>query len=319
MKLSEDHNIDREILLEAERLFYTYEGESTPALNGLSLTIKRGKKIACMGANGSGKSTFFLCCNGIYTPSSGSLYLSGRPVGRTKKDLLMLRRKVGIVFQDPDRQLFAASVRQEISFGPLNLGFSEEETRRRVDAVMEELGITAYAHKPVHALSGGQKKLVSIADILVMEPELIILDEPAAALDPFYTEMVHQITRRITERGITVMMATHDVNYAYEWADEIILFDEGRILRQGHPAGLFSDHALLKKTHLTPPMLLTVFHQLQSRNLIREKSPAPRNMEELKSRLTSPPDTQEQNGFPASPPDTQEQNSCLAQQEELSI
>ena len=115
------------------------------------------------------------------------------------------------------------------------------------------------------------------------------------------------------------MMATHDVNYAYEWADEIILFDEGRILRQGHPAGLFSDHALLKKTHLTPPMLLTVFHQLQSRNLIREKSPAPRNMEELKSRLTSPPDTQEQNGFPASPPDTQEQNSCLAQQEELSI
>lgn len=275
-----------EILLKAENLHYTYEGENSPALNGLSLTIKRGKKIACMGSNGSGKSTFFLCCNGIHKPDSGTLYYNGRPFGYTKKELLSLRQKVGIVFQDPDRQLFAASVKQEISFGPLNLGFSEEETRRKVSAVMQELGIMPYSHKPTHTLSGGQKKLVSIADILVMEPELIILDEPTAALDPFYTETVHKIIDRITKQDITVMMATHDVNYAYLWADEILLFHDGRLLKQSTPVELFSDELLLKKTHLTRPMLLTIFHQLQSEKIISNELRPPKNMAQLNHYLT---------------------------------
>lgn len=275
-----------EILLRAENLHYTYEGESSPALNGLSLTIKRGEKIACMGSNGSGKSTFFLCCNGIHKPDSGTLYYNGKPFGYTKKELLSLRQKVGIVFQDPDRQLFSASVKQEISFGPLNLGYSEEETRQKVSAVIEELGITPYSGKPTHALSGGQKKLVSIADILVMEPELLILDEPAAALDPFYTETVYKMIDRITEQGITVMMATHDVNHAYLWADEIFLFHEGRLLKQGVPDELFSDELLLKKTHLAQPMLLTIFRHLQSEGVISKKLLAPKNIEELKSLLS---------------------------------
>ncbi|MCI8559991.1 MAG: ABC transporter ATP-binding protein [Dorea sp.] len=277
---------DPDILLKAENLRYTYEGEDSPALNGLSLTIKRGKKIACMGPNGSGKSTFFLCCNGIHRPESGTLYYNGRPIGYTKKELLSLRQKVGIVFQDPDRQLFSASIKQEISFGPLNLGCSEEVTRQKVSAVMKKLDITPYSHKPTHSLSGGQKKLVSIADILVMEPELIILDEPAAFLDPFYTETVHNIIRHITEQGITVMMATHDVNSAYLWADEVLMFHEGRLLKQGPPSKLFSDELLLKKTHLRPPMLLTIFRHLQSEGIISKEFSAPKNMEELKSYLS---------------------------------
>lgn len=275
-----------EILLRAENLHYTYDGENSPALNGLSLTVKRGKKIACMGSNGSGKSTFFLCCNGIRRPDSGTLYYNGRPFSYTKKELLSLRQKVGIVFQDPDRQLFAASVKQEISFGPLNLGYSEEETRKKVSAVMKELDIMPYSRKPTHALSGGQKKLVSIADILVMEPELIILDEPAAALDPYYTKIVHNIIGRITKQGITVIMATHDVNYAYSWADEILLFHEGRLLRQENPAELFSDKPLLEKTHLTQPTLLTIFHQLQSEGILREELRPPKDMADLKHCLT---------------------------------
>ena len=280
-----------EILLRAENLHFTYEGEDSPALNGLSLTIKRGKKIACMGSNGSGKSTFFLCCNGIHRPDSGTLYYNGKPFGYTKKELLSLRQKVGIVFQDPDRQLFAASVKQEISFGPLNLGYSEEETRRKVTAVLKELDITSCSRKPTHALSGGQKKLVSIADILIMEPELLILDEPAAALDPFYTETVYKLIERITEQGITVMMATHDVNHAYLWADEIFLFHEGRQLKQGTPDELFSDELLLKKTHLAQPMLLTIFHHLQSEGMISKKLHAPKNIEELKSYLSQNKDS----------------------------
>lgn len=275
-----------EILLKADNLFYTYEGESAHALNGLSLTIKRGQKIACMGSNGSGKSTFFLCCNGIYKPDSGTLYYKGRPFCYAKKELLFLRQKVGIVFQDPERQLFAAGVRQEISFGPLNLGCSKEETRRRVTTVMDALDITSYSHKPTYALSGGQKKLVSIADILVMEPELIILDEPSASLDPFYTEIVHNIIENITAQGITVMMATHDIDHAYSWADEVLLFDQGRILKQGAPAELFSDQALLKKTHLKPPALLSIFHHMQAEGIIERSLPAPRNICELQHYLT---------------------------------
>lgn len=247
-----------EAILKAENVCYTYEGESSPALKGLSLTIRRGKMIACMGSNGSGKSTFFLCCNGILKPDCGTIYYNGIPLNYSKKGLLSLRSKVGIVFQDPDNQLFSSSVAQEISFGPLNLGFSEAETRKKVQDIMDRLGITPFAHKPVHALSGGQKKLTAIADILVMEPELIIFDEPASALDPLHTDLVHDIIGKVTEQGITVLMATHDVNYAYEWADEILIFHEGRLLKGGSPDEIFSDDGLLRTASLKPPLILSI-------------------------------------------------------------
>ena len=277
----------QDILLRAESLCYTYEGETKPALNHLSLEIRRGKKIACMGSNGSGKSTFFLCCNGIHKPDSGKLYYNNRPLNYSKQGLLSLRRKVGIIFQDPDRQLFSASVFQEISFGLLNLGYSEEATRKKVSDIIDELGIAAFAHKPTHALSGGQKKLVSIADILVMEPELIILDEPASSLDPLHTQIVRDIIDRIAGQGITVMMATHDVNYAYGWADEILLFHDGQMIKQGSPVEVFSDKELMKQTCLTPPMLLTLFEDLQADNILSPELPAPKSLKVFQEYLSS--------------------------------
>jgi cobalt/nickel transport system ATP-binding protein len=276
----------KNILLKAENLCYTYEGETVPALDQLSLTIERGKKIACMGSNGSGKSTFFLCCNGIHKPSSGTLYYQGVPFDYSKRGLLNLRKNVGIVFQDPDNQLFSASVMQEISFGVLNLGFSKEEARRKVDQIMDKLGITPFAHKPVHALSGGQKKLVAIADILVMEPELIILDEPASALDPLHTQMVRDIIDEITDQGITVMIATHDVNYAYAWADEILLFHKGSVLKHGTPEEVFSDEALMKTTSLQPPMVLSLFRSLCRDGILPDTLTPPRNPEILRKYLS---------------------------------
>ena len=179
--------MSEDIILKADNLFFSYDDEKSHSLNGLSLEIKKGHKVAFMGANGSGKSTFFLCCNGIHQPSSGTLYFKGEPVDYSRKGLLKLRSKVGIVFQDPDNQLFSASVYQEISFGILNLGVSESEAKEQVENVIDYLEITPFRHKPTHALSGGQKKQVSIADILVMHPDIIILDEPAAALDPKHT------------------------------------------------------------------------------------------------------------------------------------
>lgn len=273
--------MNNDIILKAENLYFSYDDEKSHSLNGLSLEIKRGQKIAFMGSNGSGKSTFFLCCNGIHRPSSGTLYFDGEPVTYDKKGLLKLRSKVGIVFQDPDNQLFSASVYQEISFGILNLGVSEEDAKKEVEEVIDYLEITPFRHKPTHSLSGGQKKQVSIADILVMHPDIIILDEPAAALDPKHTTMVNHIVNRLTEAGITVLMATHDVNYAYEWADEIMLFHEGKVLMHGTPADVFSNKAVLARTNLEPPAVLELFDSLCMKGILKPTLPVPRNLKTL--------------------------------------
>ena len=275
--------MSEEIILKADELRFSYDDDNTHSLNGLSLDIKKGQKIAVMGANGSGKSTFFLCCTGILKPQSGKLFFHGKELTYGKKDLLDLRSKVGIVFQDPDNQLFCASVYQEISFGPLNLGISEEKVRKEVEDMIERLEITPFRHKPTHALSGGQKKQVSIADILVMHPEIIILDEPAAALDPRHTVMVNHIVNQMTEDGITVLMATHDVNYAYEWADEVILFESGKVLMQGSPRQVFSDKEILKKTNLEPPMVLEFFESLCRKGILDDSLPAPKNLRTLET------------------------------------
>lgn len=269
------------VILKADNLVFSYDDDTTHSLNGLSLEIKKGQKIAVMGANGSGKSTFFLCCTGILKPQSGKLYFHGKEFSYTKKGLLDLRSKIGIVFQDPDNQLFSASVYQEISFGVLNLGFSEEEAKKEVEKVIEELEITPFRHKPTHALSGGQKKQVSIADILVMHPEIIILDEPAAALDPRHTTMVNHIVDQMTEVGITVLMATHDVNYAYQWADEVLLFHQGKVLMQGSPAQVFSNPTVLKQTNLEPPAVLELFDSLCKKGILKASLPLPRNLKTL--------------------------------------
>lgn len=268
-------------ILKADNICYTYDGEHTPALDHLSLDIKTGRKIACMGSNGSGKSTFFLCCNGIRRPDTGTLFYRGKPFDYSKKGLLNLRRKVGIVFQEPDHQIFCADVQQEISFGVMNLGCTEAEARRKVTQVMDKLEITPFAHKPTHALSGGQKKQVAIADILVMEPELIILDEPAAALDPLHTQVVHSLIDQMLLTDTTVMLATHDVEYAYAWADDILLFHKGRILAQGTPEEIFMRTDLLQTVNLKQPAVLSLFLQLTQDNILPPNLPFPKTMEDL--------------------------------------
>lgn len=270
-----------DLLLKTENLCYTYEGNTSPALDHLDLSIRRGKRVACMGANGSGKSTFFLCCNGILRPDSGRILFAGQPLDYSRKGLFSLRSQVGIVFQDPDNQLFCSSVFQEISFGPLNLGLDEATVRKRVSAVMDRLGITPYADRPVHALSGGQKKLVSIADILVMEPSLILLDEPVASLDPLHTRMVREVIDEIAGEGITVVTATHDVDYAWSWADEILLLKEGRLLAFGSPAEVFSREDLLHRAGLTVPRILRLFGTLQQKGILPGSFSCPRTFQEL--------------------------------------
>ena len=275
-----------DLILEARHVSYSYGSGETPSLKDLSLSIRRGRRTAVMGANGSGKSTFFLCCNGILRPDEGQIYYNGQPLSYRKKDLLSLREKVGIVFQDPDMQLFCASVYQEISFGPLNLGLPREEAAREVEAVIRRLGITPFRHRPAHALSGGQKEQVALADILVMHPELLILDEPFAALDPSHVHIIRDMIRDLEKDSspsgpLTVVIATHDTDFALEWADEVILFSEGQVLAQGAPASVLTDRELLARASLDLPGVIKVFESLQAAGLLGADLPAPKHLDQL--------------------------------------
>lgn len=274
-----------EWIIETENLCYTYEGNDRRALDGVNVKICRGRKVAFMGGNGSGKSTLFLCLNGILRPESGRVIIDGTPVKYNRKGLLDVRKKVGIVFQEPDNQLFSASVYQEISFGILNLGADEETARREVERVMEEVGVTSFSDRPAHALSGGQKKQVAIADILVMHPEVMILDEPAAALDPKHTRIVEEIIERLTDKGITVLMATHDMDYAFAWADEIILMKDGQVIKEGSPGEVCGDREALERTNLEPPAVLTIYEKMLDKNLLKRGGTPPKNIRELEEML----------------------------------
>lgn len=271
-------------VIEAENLSYSYEENDRKALDGLSVRIGRGKKVAFMGGNGSGKSTFFLCLNGILRPDKGRVLIDGKPVSYTRKGLLEVRKKVGIVFQEPDNQLFSASVFQEISFGILNLGTEEETARKEVEQVIRELDITPFKDRPAHALSGGQKKQVAIADILVMHPQVMILDEPASALDAVHTKKVHELIRRLTEQGITVLMSLHDIDYAWSWADEIVLMDRGRVIRQGTPREVCEDEAALSQAGLERPAVLRIYEKLKEKGVL-SGGRIPGSMDELTEML----------------------------------
>lgn len=269
-----------ETIIKAENITFTYD-DGTEALKGIDLTITKGRKVAFLGANGSGKSTFFLCLNGIHQPSCGTMYYKEEPYRYKKDFLLQLRSKVGIVFQDPDRQLFSASVRQEISFGAMNLELPAEEVKARVDQSIAQMEITPFQEKPTHFLSGGQKKQVAVADILVMDPEVIVLDEPAAALDPKHTAIVNHHIDQLAKNGITVLISTHDVDHAYDWADEVVLFHEGKILKKGSPKTVFSDEAALTATNLQKPSALRLFDDLCGKGILDASLTPPRNLTEL--------------------------------------
>lgn len=270
-----------ESIISAKDLYYTYDGEPSPALNGLSLEIRQGEKVAVMGANGSGKSTFFLCLNGILRPQQGTLSFRGIPYSYKRKELLNLRSKIGIVFQDPDDQLFSASVRQEISFGILNLGADSRTACKETEKIMDALDITDFKDRPTHALSGGQKKQVAIAGILVMHPDVVILDEPAAALDPKHTFLVNGIMDQMTKAGITVLISTHDPDHAFSWADKVILFHHGKVLKSGSPTEVFADHPALKAANLSKPAVLSMFESLRRKEIISAGTPVPKSLTEL--------------------------------------
>lgn len=269
-----------EYILEARDVEFEYP-DGTKALRGLSLCIEKGRKVAVLGPNGAGKSSVFLHFNGILRPKRGKIRFSGKDIGYDHASLMDLRKNVGIVFQDPDTQLFSASVFQEISFGPLNLGLPKKQVEKRVREAMTATGITELEKKPTHLLSYGQKKRVSIADILAMEPSVIICDEPTAWLDPKHSQQVLELFNRINESGTTIIMSTHDVDIAYTWADYIFVINYGKVVGEGTPEAVFQDESLLRAADLEKPWLVDVYNQLKNKGLINSDSPIPRTKKEF--------------------------------------
>lgn len=232
------------VLLEFDDLHYAFPGGTVSALRGASLSITGGQRIALLGRNGAGKSTLLLHANGILRPMMGQVRLEGAPLEYTRCGLLRARRQVGLVFQNPDDQLFSASVRQDISFGPINLGLSFTEVRRRVAEAADLCGISTLLDRPTHALSGGQKSLVALAGVLAMAPRILLVDEATSGLDPWMRHQIFDIFDRLVEQGRTVLLATHDLTVAQQWADIVVVMHEGRVVASALARQVFTDPEL---------------------------------------------------------------------------
>ena len=269
-------------ILQAKNLRFCYNF-GVPARDGVSLDVHAGERIAVLGPNGAGKSTFFLCLNGVLVPESGQLLLHGKPVD--KKARKMLCEQVGIVFQNADDQIIASTVAAEVSFGPMNLRLPRNEVARRVDHALDYMDLQAFRARPPHDLSGGEKKRVSIADILAMESEIILLDEPAASLDPAGEERLEHVLARLSDEGCTLLISTHDMDFAFRWATRVVVFADGKILADGTPQAVFGDAAVLRQAHLRRPLLMEVWDALRTRSLVPLNATCPTTVEGLEQLL----------------------------------
>ena len=265
-------------ILEVKDLHFTYNDEKH-ALNGVDLKIYEGEKIAVLGSNGAGKSTFFLNINGVLKPHKGEIIYRGEKI--TKKRLNHLRKNVGIVFQDADNQIIASTVMAEVSFGPMNLKLPREEVLRRVDKALDYMNISEFRERPPHYLSGGEKKRVSIADIIAMEPEIIIFDEPTAALDPLNAQMLEGVLQKMGQEGRTILLSTHDVDFAYRWAERVIVFCQGKVIADDTPLRVFQQEEILKRANLKHPVLFDIYDILKRKGMVPDGELYPKNIQEF--------------------------------------
>ncbi|GII58128.1 putative ABC transporter ATP-binding protein [Planotetraspora thailandica] len=235
------------VSLEVRRLAYAYP-DGTQALFGVDLSIARGERVALLGPNGAGKTTLVMHLNGILTPGHGSVEVAGLPV---RADTLReIRRRVGLVFQDPDDQLFMPTVREDVAFGPANMGVRGAELERRVADALERVGMAGVADRPPHHLSFGQRRRVAVATVLAMEPEILVLDEPSSNLDPASRRELAQILKNL---DVTVLMVTHDLPYALELCERSLILSGGVIVADGPTDKLLGDGDLLAAHRLELP------------------------------------------------------------------
>lgn len=251
------------MIFKIENLTHEYS-DGTLALDNVSLSFERAERIALLGTNGSGKTTLLNHLNGILKPTSGQILFDGNPLRYDAKSLLELRKRVGFVFQDPNDQLFAPTVKQDVAFGPLNLGYSTEKVKTIVDEALRTVGMSEFAEKPPHFLSLGQKKRVALAGVLAMQPEVIIMDEPTSNLDPRATsEILHLLLQLNKQAGITLLLATHDVDMVPLFANKLYILNRGKLVSEGTPEETFSNGELIRQVNLRSPRITHLFEVLK--------------------------------------------------------
>ncbi len=253
-------------MIETESLRFAYPadegGEPVFALRGVDLTIEKGSFVVVLGHNGSGKSTLAKTFNAVLLPTGGKVYVEGMDT-LDEGLLLAVRQRVGMVFQNPDNQIVANVVEEDVAFAPENLGVPSEEIRRRVDDALRTVGMYDFVRHAPHLLSGGQKQRIAIAGVLAMEPECIVLDEATAMLDPVGRKEVLSTVHRLNrEKGITVVLITHHMNEAEE-ADRVIVMDDGKVAMDGTPAEVFTQVSDLRHMGLTVPDTVDLLDRLR--------------------------------------------------------
>ncbi|NLY52920.1 MAG: energy-coupling factor transporter ATPase [Firmicutes bacterium] len=261
---------NKESFIVVDKVSFSYTGEpgakEETALDQVSLTIEAGEFVAIVGHNGSGKSTLAKHLNGLLLPTGGDVWVAGMNT-KDEHHRWDIRQIVGMVFQNPDNQIVAATVEEDVAFGPENLGLPTELIRSRVDEALAVVGMSEYAEAPPHSLSGGQKQRVAIAGVIAMRPRCLVLDEPTAMLDPVgRREVMETISRLNEEEGITVVLITHFMDEAVK-AHRVLVMDEGRIVREGQPAAVFQEIDLLRELRLDVPPVIELASRLRAKSL----------------------------------------------------
>lgn len=263
----------REEILRLENVKFTYDKKKM-AIDDISLSLYSGEKVAIIGENGSGKSSLFLVCNMINKISSGNIYLKNKKLSNKRSEINKLREVVGIVFQNPNDQIIASNVYEEISFGPMNLDLSLDEVRNRVEKSMETLGILDYRDRATQYLSGGEQKKVTIASILSMNPEIILFDEPMASLDMKSSRELEESLNNLSNKNIALFVSTHDINFVWRWSQRVILMDKGKIIIDCNTEDFFEKEEMLSKYSIDMPILYSVGKKLNM-------NPLPKTIEEI--------------------------------------
>lgn len=267
-------------ILALEGVHYAYRG-GVAALRGLDLDVSRGSRLAVLGANGAGKTTALLHLNGSLRPTAGSVYRDGRPARYDRPGLRAWRSAVALVVQDPDDQLFAGTVYQDVSFGPMNLGLADGEVRRRIEQALAEMDIAGLAARPIHMLSHGQRRRVALAGALAMCPQVLVLDEPTAGLDAPGAAGLLEALGRLVAAGRSVVYSTHDVDLAYAWSDQVVIIESGAAVASGPAEAVLADRAALGCARLIVPIALEIGLHARALGLIGRGAPLPRSADDV--------------------------------------
>ena len=272
-------------IIETKNISYNYP-DGSKALQKVNFKVEEGTKVALLGANGAGKSTLFLHFNGILKPTSGTVFVDGEEVKYDKKSLLRIRQKLGIVFQNPDDQLIAPTVKEYVAYGPLNIGLSNEEINDRVKESLKRVGMEGVEKKAPHQLSGGEKKKVAIAGILAMRPKIMVLDEPTSGLDPKGASQIMKLLYELNQGGITIVISTHDVDMVPLYASKVYIMSEGRLIKEGSPQEIFKDVTTVRDANLRLPRIAHLMEILDKKNeLTFCKPPYPLTIGEARKRI----------------------------------